>query len=355
MPDVKIKGWSGTEFSYQNVPKIWLNAPESTEESPVLVPYTYGEAVSKTVEPDFSGGDMALDIPDGELVKELTITKPETLIPKNIASGVTVAGIAGTHDGGGGGSGVVFCAHPFYGKKRISTSPYTYEVKFYVSIPKDAQLISCSFKSGYNYYDTSFKNYTLDDRNYVCNPADFYTESEENGYKKVCVTSDIVTISATSVYTLFASPQGGASLYIQNSMILPGGRLEATSLCQGFEGYHDGIYASYSYGQYIEEIDLRGSAITTLLRGTLTYRPGLKKIWLPEVLTNMSNSGVLMYNGTNMEELHFTSENPPTINSSTFSSSNGLPKTCKIYVPAGKLDVYNNAISYLNNYTCIEE
>lgn len=95
MPDVKIKGWSGTEFSYQNVPKIWLNAPESTEESPVLVPYTYGEAVSKTVEPDFSAGDMAVDIPEGELVTGLTITKPETLIPENIVHGVTIAGVTG--------------------------------------------------------------------------------------------------------------------------------------------------------------------------------------------------------------------------------------------------------------------
>lgn len=102
MPDVKIKGWSGTEFAYQDVPKIWLDAAQSTEEAPVLVPYTYGEAVSKTVAPDFSGGDMALDIPDGELVKELTITKPETLIPENVAAGVTIAGVLGAFSGGGG-------------------------------------------------------------------------------------------------------------------------------------------------------------------------------------------------------------------------------------------------------------
>ena len=102
MPDIKIKGWSGTEFAYQDVPKIWLNAAESTEESPVLVPYTYGEAVSKTVEPDFSAGDMAVEIPDGELVTGLTITKPETLIPENIAAGVNIAGVLGSFSGGAG-------------------------------------------------------------------------------------------------------------------------------------------------------------------------------------------------------------------------------------------------------------
>ena len=101
MPDIKIKGWSGTDFQYNGVPKIWLDAPESTEESPVLVPYTYGESVSKTVEPDFSAGDMAVAIPDGELVKELTIKKPETLIPENIAAGVNIADIIGIFNGNG--------------------------------------------------------------------------------------------------------------------------------------------------------------------------------------------------------------------------------------------------------------
>ena len=102
MPDIKIKGWSGTEFAYQAVPKIWLNAAESTEESPVLVPYTYGEAVSKTVDPDFSAGDMAVEIPEGELVTGFTITKPETLIPENIAAGVNIAGVLGSFSGGAG-------------------------------------------------------------------------------------------------------------------------------------------------------------------------------------------------------------------------------------------------------------
>lgn len=93
MPDIKIKGWSGTDFQYHAVPKVWLSAPESTEEAPVLVPYTYGEAVSKTVEPDFSAGDMTVPIADGELVAGLTITKPAELVPENIPNGMTIAGV----------------------------------------------------------------------------------------------------------------------------------------------------------------------------------------------------------------------------------------------------------------------
>lgn len=102
MPDIKIRGWSGNEFAYQDVPKIWLDAAESTEESPVLVPYTYGEAVSKTVEPDFSGGDMEVPIAEGELVTDLTIIKPDELVPENIPEGMIIAGVGpGTFKGTG--------------------------------------------------------------------------------------------------------------------------------------------------------------------------------------------------------------------------------------------------------------
>lgn len=103
--DAVILSYSKSPVHYENVPKVWLTHPESTEETPVLVPFTYGEAVSKTVEPDFSAGDMAVPIGDGELVTELTIAKPKGLVPENIAKDAVVAGIVGTHGGSGEGSG----------------------------------------------------------------------------------------------------------------------------------------------------------------------------------------------------------------------------------------------------------
>lgn len=103
MPDVKLKGYSGVDKTYSDVPKIWVEAPESMEENRILVPFTYGEAVSKTVEElDFSSGDMAVPIDEGDLVTELTLIKPENLKPENIAKDVVIAGLRGTHEGGGG-------------------------------------------------------------------------------------------------------------------------------------------------------------------------------------------------------------------------------------------------------------
>ena len=72
-------------MEFQNVPKVWLAAPESTAENPVLVPFTYGEAVEGVeVTPDFSEGDMTVTMADGLLAKSAVIRKPEGLVPENI-------------------------------------------------------------------------------------------------------------------------------------------------------------------------------------------------------------------------------------------------------------------------------
>lgn len=100
MPDVKIKGYSGNELEYQDVEKIYLAAPDSTPEDPVLVPYTHGELLEGVeVEPDFAEGDMTVSVPDGYLVKTAVVKKPETLVAENIAKDVVVAGIVGTYKG----------------------------------------------------------------------------------------------------------------------------------------------------------------------------------------------------------------------------------------------------------------
>lgn len=102
--DAVILNYSQNPVEYESVPKVWLTHPDSTEEEPVLVPFTYGEAVSKTVEPDFSAGDMAVAIPEGELVTELTVKKPEGLEPENIPEGMYIGGVGpGTFQGSGGG------------------------------------------------------------------------------------------------------------------------------------------------------------------------------------------------------------------------------------------------------------
>lgn len=96
MADIQLKDRFGIPQAFRGVEQLMVPSQGSTDAEPIWVPYTKGEAVSKTVEPDFSAGDMAVPIADGELVTELTIIKPDELVPENIAEGVDIAGIIGT-------------------------------------------------------------------------------------------------------------------------------------------------------------------------------------------------------------------------------------------------------------------
>ena len=92
MPNIKLKGQTGEVLTYEDVERVYF---DSADEDGEVVYYTHGVATSKAVEPNFASGDMNVPIADGELVTELTIEKPETLLPENIRSGVTVAGVKG--------------------------------------------------------------------------------------------------------------------------------------------------------------------------------------------------------------------------------------------------------------------
>lgn len=79
--DVKIKGYSGSYLNYEKVPKVWLAAPESTEDNPVLVPFTYGEALDNVeITPDFSAGDQKINLPEGYMARSIVVKKPENVI-----------------------------------------------------------------------------------------------------------------------------------------------------------------------------------------------------------------------------------------------------------------------------------
>lgn len=66
--------------------------------TPKLVPFTYGEVLEGVeVSPDFSNGDEKLSAPTGKLIREATILKPENLTPENIVKDVEIAGVVGAY------------------------------------------------------------------------------------------------------------------------------------------------------------------------------------------------------------------------------------------------------------------
>jgi hypothetical protein len=61
---------------------------------------------------DFSNGDMTQSLTEGYSARSVTIKKPDNLKPEYIAKDVNIAGVIGTHEGGGSAEGtatVTFC------------------------------------------------------------------------------------------------------------------------------------------------------------------------------------------------------------------------------------------------------
>lgn len=141
MPEIILKDKSGTEQTY-DYKKVSFRTPTEGETAEFIFPnfaeleitengeYAVPEGVDgytkvkanvpvptlisgAEFELDFSDGDIHIAAPDGYAFTGGTIIKPENLIPENIAKDVEIAGIVGTHEGGGGSvegtATVTFC------------------------------------------------------------------------------------------------------------------------------------------------------------------------------------------------------------------------------------------------------
>lgn len=60
-----------------------------------------GDGVEKTVELSMADGDQIIEVDEDMLMSKVIIKKPDTLVPENIKKDVDIAGIVGTHEGGG--------------------------------------------------------------------------------------------------------------------------------------------------------------------------------------------------------------------------------------------------------------
>lgn len=101
MADIVLRDRSGNPVEYPGVERIKLNTTggETVEfVDPALIP----ESVEKTIDPDFSGGNIVETPEAGTMFSKVTVNKPATLDPQYIAEGVNIAGIVGTLAAGGG-------------------------------------------------------------------------------------------------------------------------------------------------------------------------------------------------------------------------------------------------------------
>ena len=102
MADIVLRDRNGNQVEYPGVESIKLNTVGGDTKE-FIDPDTVPQAVEKTIDPDFSTGDMEVIPEEGQVFSKVGISKPDNLIPGNIAEGVDIAGIVGTLAASGGG------------------------------------------------------------------------------------------------------------------------------------------------------------------------------------------------------------------------------------------------------------
>lgn len=93
MADIILKDRDGIDGEYLGVKAVKFNTTDGGTKT-----FIEGETGTTTVAPDFSEGDMVVTPEDGILLTEVTIQKPENLLPENILKDVDIAGVVGTHE-----------------------------------------------------------------------------------------------------------------------------------------------------------------------------------------------------------------------------------------------------------------
>lgn len=92
MADIVLKDRNGNDVTYEGIKTVTFDTTTEGEQAT----FTEGVAIEGLeIVPDFSDGDMPIYAPDGMLVKSATIKMPETQIPENIRNGVNIGGVEG--------------------------------------------------------------------------------------------------------------------------------------------------------------------------------------------------------------------------------------------------------------------
>lgn len=143
-PAIVLKDMNGNDVFYDGVTAVKLNLSNGSKQI-----FSKGEAADKTVELDFSAGDMDVAESD-KLFSTVTIPKPTNLIAENIAEGVDIAGIIGTLAGGGGSGNFKFAS------AKISTAGAV-EITHNLGVVPDVIVVQMDGKyKGSLYYATWF-------------------------------------------------------------------------------------------------------------------------------------------------------------------------------------------------------
>jgi len=95
LADIILKNREGADVAYSGVEQVCFDTADAGQ-----AVFSRGQAVAHRAQADFSGGDQVITPEAGQLFSALTVQKPETLRPENIAKDVNIAGVWGNYIGG---------------------------------------------------------------------------------------------------------------------------------------------------------------------------------------------------------------------------------------------------------------
>lgn len=251
----------------------------------------------------------------------------------------------------GGGGGVVFA---YTAKVSSSGDKNSGRYTATIIIPQDAtDFYMCHEGATVSAYNSSYAiTQSWNVPGAVVNPSNLVWTNRTDGYKSAIYIDE--TFNLPSGTSLFSPSAAGELKYmfIMPNVTIENNILYANAECKGLFAYQSATPTTRMTSLYLEGVDLRGSQVKEIKRYSFFKVTELKKVWFSEQTTNI---GLQAFKDcTGLEEIHFTSTTPPTVESGAFT---GVPTTCKIYVPAGTLSAYQGKSNYPSKttYTYIEE
>lgn len=92
MADIVLKDRNGNDVTYKGIETVTFDTPTEGEQ----ITFTEGIKAEKSVPLDMSGGNQTITSDEGTLLSRVTVEKPDTFTPENIRNGVEIGGILGT-------------------------------------------------------------------------------------------------------------------------------------------------------------------------------------------------------------------------------------------------------------------
>lgn len=346
---IVLKDRTGTGIEYEDVEGVRVFDKDGN--AYVFVPPA--ESEEKTVELDFSGGAMEITPSAGKLLSKVGIPVPGNLLPENIAKDVDIAGVVGTHEGGGGDIPFEFVL-----TKATLLDIYNSYGTDVINVTVDVPINAIITRVARNSYAGLSSSSSTKSTKYLSNASEtFELEQQKGADYTITDNGSKITISASATIPSTSTQKYGIKgVLLTVGYTLPG-------IIQRNENGNVVLYGDSSVTtwpglnqlgglEYIDIVDLRETSITSLTTYSFMGCKKLKKIYFPPAVTNINYPLIESYadeplvidmsNHTKIPTLQYMSTRP------TFYAKSGL----QILVPASLYDewiVKNNWPNYASS------